>query len=286
MSSANYKSLLDFREACASHSLNINGIEWEYISCGAGDETVLFLHGLAGAKDIWWLQMAAWESEYRSIAVTYPPVRDLAGLAEGIITILDQEGVGKVNLVGSSLGGYLVQYLVKAYPERVKRAVLSNTYAHPEPLAAKYRLVGSLLPVVPEWLVMTVMRWSFRTLIYPASGRSILTLNYLLEQASGGMSKAQVLNRYYNVIERFPLPRPEQSNIPVLIVESDNDPLIEPPWRESLRAAYPSATVVTLHGVGHFPYLNMPDSYREILEAFFKDRDQSAPPAMTSKQPR
>jgi pimeloyl-ACP methyl ester carboxylesterase len=265
------QTLQRFRLDHPIRTIKVSGVEWEYISCGAGEGTVLFLHGLAGACDIWWQQISAWADRYRSIAVTYPPIEDLAGLAAGINAILDVENVRKVNLVGSSLGGYLAQYLLKHYPDRINKVVFSNTYAQPEPLAAKYRLVGSLLPYAPEWLVMGVFRWSFRLVIYPASGRSQLTLDYLREQASGKMRKAQVLNRYYNVIESFEHPDPSESDIPILIVESDNDPLIEPAWRERLKATYPSASVKTFHRAGHFPYLNMPDRYLELLEAFFRD---------------
>lgn len=247
---------------------------------------MLFLHGLAGAADIWWQVISALEHRYRSIAVTYPPVDTLAGLAAGIIALLDGAGVEKVNLVGTSLGGYLAQYLVATHPERIHRAVFSNTYAQPEPLARKYRFAGALLPYAPEPLVMAVLRVGFRFLIYPTSGRSTLTLAYLRQQASRKMGKAEVLRRYHNVIEPFEPIDPSSLKIPVLIIESDNDPLIEPGWRESLKARYPTARLATLHGGGHFPYLSMPEVYTRVLEEFFSEGPQPALPAETSKRPR
>jgi pimeloyl-ACP methyl ester carboxylesterase len=54
-----------------------------------------------------------------------------------------------------------------------------------------------------------------------------------------------------------------------MIVEADNDPLVEVGLREQLKATYPTAEVYTLHAVGHFPYINEPDTYTELLRSFF-----------------
>jgi pimeloyl-ACP methyl ester carboxylesterase len=280
------QSLERFQAGHPPRTLSFRGFRWEYLVCGTGEETVLFLHGLAGSADIWWRVISALENHYRSIAVTYPPVERLADLAAGINAVLDEAGVEKVNLVGTSLGGYLAQYLVKTCPERIRRAVFSNTYAHPEPLARKYRLAGLLLPIAPEPLVRAVLQAGFSFLIYPSSGRSKLTLAYLRQQASRKMSKADVLSRYHNVLEPFEPADPSSLKIPVLIVESDNDPLIEPGWRESLKARYPSACVTTLRGGGHFPYLSMPEVYIRVLEDFFSMEPQPARPAETLTLPR
>jgi len=286
MHAISLEDLERFRASHPARTICFGGDRWEFLDCGAGEETVLFLHGLAGAADIWWRVISVLEDRYRSIAVTYPPVDTLAGLAAGIIAVLDEAGVEIVNLVGTSLGGYLAQYLVAAHPERIRRVVFSNTYAQPEPLARKYRLAGALLPGAPEPLVMAVLRAGFRFLIYPASGRSKLTLAYLRQQACRKMGKAEVLHRYHTVIEPFEPADPCSSKIPILIVESDNDPLIEPGWRESLKARYPAARVATLHGGGHFPYLSMPEVYTQVLEEFLSEGPRPALPARTSKRPR
>ena len=262
-------SLLAFRKSNPPNYIKIRNTPWETLVTGSGEETILFLHGLAGAYDIWWQQILALRDRFRLIAVTCPPLGNLPSLAEGILAILNHEQVEKTNLVGSSFGGYLAQYLAARYPERLKKAVFSNTYAQPKFIETKFRLVGLVLPFTPERLVMSVLRWGFRTRIYPTSNRSDLTLAYMLEQASGKLSKADIVCRYRNVIERFERTNADRSQTPLMIIESDNDPLIEPGWREDLRAAYPSARVHTLKEGGHFPYLSTPEEYAKLLEEFF-----------------
>jgi pimeloyl-ACP methyl ester carboxylesterase len=210
------------------------------------------------------------------VAVTCPPLETLAAVAESLVHLLNHERVMKTNLVGTSFGGYLAQYLVTFHPERIEKAVFSNTYAQPAPISRKYRLVELVLPVAPEWLVMAILRRGLRTRVYPARPKPGPALPYLLEQASGKLSKADILCRYRNVIEPFARTEPSRLNLPVLIIESDDDPLIEPPWRAELRAAYPSARVHTLRGGGHFPYLDMSETYTELLGDFFLNTNSSS----------
>ena len=53
-----------------------------------------------------------------------------------------------------------------------------------------------------------------------------------------------------------------------MIIEADNDPLVEEALREQLKDIYSSATVHTLSGVGHFPYLNQAETYTQLLLDF------------------
>jgi maspardin len=259
-------SLQRFRAEHPAKSLKVNGVAWEYVASGKGQETILFLHGMTGAYDIWWQQMEDLQDHYRVISVTYPAVDSLEKLSEGVLTIMDAEGVERTHIVGTSLGGYLAQYLVAHRPERILRAVFSNTFPPNDLIAEKNKTIGAILPFLPEWLVIDVLRDSFVKSIYPASGNDELTLAFLMEIGSGRMSKAQVVGRYRCVVQPFTAPDPAVSKIPVLIIEADNDPLVEKALREQLKSTYPSAQVRTLSS-GHFPYLNRSTGFTDIIAA-------------------
>ncbi|MBL7161969.1 MAG: alpha/beta hydrolase [Anaerolineales bacterium] len=262
-------SLLTFRQEHPLQQIDVDGVTWEYISFGEGDETILFLHGMTGAADIWWQQMVALSDRYRVISTTYPPLDNLEAMSQGVLAILEKEGVPTVSVVGSSLGGYFTQYLAANNPEMIERAVFANTFPPNDLIAEKNKTIGALLPYLPEWLVMNVLRGSFEGDVYTASGNSELVLAYLLEQSYGRMNKAQVVGRFHCVVDPFTVPDIEALGVPVMIIGVDNDPLVEEVLREQLKAAYPGATVHTLHAVGHFPYLNFPDEYTALLEEFF-----------------
>ena len=261
-------SLSAFRVNYPPKMLEVNNVEWEYLVMGEGEETILFLHGMTGAYDIWWHQLEALQADYRVIAVTYPAVNTLAELDAGVLSILKAEGVDKFKVVGTSLGGYFAQYLVANHPDRILRAVFSNTFPPNDLIVEKNKSIGAALPFLPEWLVIDVLRGSFASSVYPASGNDELTLAFLNEISYGRMSKAQVVGRFHCVVEKFEAPDLNTLRIPVLIIEADNDPLVELALREKLKVVYPTAEVQIFSGVGHFPYLNRASEYTKILEDF------------------
>jgi pimeloyl-ACP methyl ester carboxylesterase len=262
-------SLQDFRAAHPPKTIKVDGVFWEYASFGQGEETILFLHGMTGAYDIWWRVMEELQTEYRVISVTYPAVNSLAEMSAGALAILDAEGVGQANIVGTSLGGYFAQYLVANHSERVSRAVFANTFPPNDLIKEKNGTIGALIPFLPEWLVIDVLRGSFSEAVYPASGNDELTLAFLMELSYGRMSRAQVAGRYRGVVEKFVVADPDALGIPVMIIEADNDPLVEAVLREQLKKMYPSAEVHIMSGVGHFPYLKFPAEYAQFLREFF-----------------
>ena len=259
-------SLAAFRANIPVRRLPVKGVEWEYIATGAGAQTVLFLHGMTGSYDIWWQQVEDLRSRYRVVSVTYPAVNSLAEMEAGVMAILQQEGVTSFHLVGTSLGGYFGQYLIGRYPDRILSAVLANTFPPNDLILEKNGTLGSLIPYLPEWLVMNVLKGSFTSSIYPASGNDEMTLAFLNELVAGRVSRAQVAGRYQGVVEKFA--PPTSTRVPILIIEADNDPLVEPALREQLKKTYPAARVVTVHN-GHFPYIATPDAYTQQILAFF-----------------
>lgn len=263
-------SLQSFRQSHPTQQLEIDGQTWEYVHFGQGEQAILFLHGMTGSYDIWWQVMEEVADDYQVISVTYPPVDSLDGMAQGILAILLEEEVKLVHLVGSSLGGYFAQYLVAEYPEMVETAVFANTFPPNDIIVEENKTLGGLLPVIPEWAIMNVLKSNTENDLYPAAGNSELVRAFVLEQAYGRMSKAQFMARYHAVIDPFAAPDPAADGIPVMIIEADNDPLVAQPLREMLKATYPEAAVHTLHAAGHFPYLNEPEMYTQLLVDFWK----------------
>lgn len=267
------QSLLDFRIRHPVRSVQVDGQAWDYVVLGEETESVLFLHGMTGAYDIWWQQMEALASTCRVISVTYPPVDSLAGMSRGVWAVLDAEDVDEVHVVGSSLGGYLTQYLLSTCPERIRSAVLGNTFPPNDVYRAKNETQIRLLPWLPAWLIMHAFRKNIESSIYPASGYSELVRAYLLEQTYGRMSKAQVVARARAVLDDFEPANAAALGIPILIIEADNDPLVPPVLRNLLRETYPSARVTTLQQVGHFPYLNEPVTYTQLVRSHILGED-------------
>jgi pimeloyl-ACP methyl ester carboxylesterase len=265
---ARVSSLNDVR-SLPLKSVNIHDVSWLYLKTGVGDTTILFLHGMAGAYDVWWNQIDYFKDRYQIISVTYPAVGSLAEMGAAVMQILDQEKVGRFLVVGSSLGGYFCQYLTATYPERVIAAVYGNTFPVNDFFERENTTVATLMKILPEWTVMQAMRSNLDEKVLPACQNDPVASAYLREGLAGVTSRKQLVARYQCVIDKFQPADVGELQIPVLIIESENDPLVPEQLRAGLKALYPTARVVTYPDKGHFPYINFPTDYNRQLAAFW-----------------
>ena len=253
------------RDLGVEHTDPATGTVWEYVDLGKGP-TTLFLHGMAGSYDIWFRQLLAMRDHQRVVAVTYPAISNLKELTRQLMGLLDSLEIATVDVVGSSLGGYIAQYLVANYPQHIIRAVFANTFPPNTQIAREHAQPFQAVKAMPADDVMARLRENADENIVPAAGRSPLVRAYLLDQAAGRMSKTQFIARYACVLDTFD--PPDAGAKPLMLIEATNDPLVSPVLRELLKKTYPQAKKTSLGDVGHFPYLNKGPKYTALLEEF------------------
>lgn len=264
------KALEGFRKI-SLNSITVNDITWNYLATGKGEKTILFLHGMGGAYDIWFQQIEALKGQYRIISPTYPIVNSVDEIALAITKILEKEYIVTVNIVGSSLGGVIAQHFTATYPEKVEKVILGNTFPPNDIFKKENETKMKVASYLPEWLLMKMFRENLTKVIIPTSGNSELTKAYLLEQDYGLMSKQQFLARSNCVMNKFEAPDFATLNIPVMVIDADNDPLINADMQGKLYKTYPTAQIHTFSGKGHFPYLNTPKQYTMYIKNFLDD---------------
>lgn len=257
-------TLDDFRSRYPTREISVDGTPWSYRTAGTGS-TVLLLHGMAGSADIWFQQIETLSSTHRVIAVTYPSVTSLAILRSGIEGVLTAEDIERYSVVGSSLGGYLAQYLVASSSDRITAAVFANTFPPNPVIAARSKNLATLARILPSSFVKAFLRRNVERTLVPAGDDSPLLARLLTEQYDQPDFKGQFLARYQCVVDPF---EPVHPDIPVLLISADNDPLVPRELGEALRAEYPDASTYEFHGGGHFPYVNRPDEYTDVIDNF------------------
>src|SRR5215472_5209870 len=100
------------------------------------DQFCVFLHGIGGSAKIWAAQEASFaRAGIRPIALDLPgyglrpplAAMDFEGLAEDVEETIDARQLGRPILVGHSLGGMIVQTLLRRRPQGYRAAVLACT---------------------------------------------------------------------------------------------------------------------------------------------------------------
>src|SRR5215207_2052031 len=88
----------------------INDREWGYVAVGDSGPALLLIPGTLGRGDIFWQQIEALEGRARIVAVTYPRNGGVTEWASDLAELCGRLDLGRVTVLGSSLGGYVAQY--------------------------------------------------------------------------------------------------------------------------------------------------------------------------------
>ncbi len=99
---------------------------------------LVLVHGFLGGSAQWSQQLQEWQSEYHIVAIDLPgyglkhnipaPTR-IEDFAEAVLVELSGMGIQTFHLLGHSMGGMIVQAMVKQAPERINKLVLYATGA-------------------------------------------------------------------------------------------------------------------------------------------------------------
>lgn len=98
---------------------------------------LVLVHGFMGGSDQWAI-LAPLGEERDLIAVDLPgfgrnaamnPVNSISGFADWVLSELSRRGITRFDLLGHSMGGMIVQEMIRQAPERVDRLILYGTGA-------------------------------------------------------------------------------------------------------------------------------------------------------------
>jgi pimeloyl-ACP methyl ester carboxylesterase len=275
-----WEELREFRTTHPPKRVTVDGVGWEYIASGDGEEALLILPGGAMVGEAGFTRIPAFEDRYRVIAPSYASVSTAAELLDGLVGVLDAEGVREAHVLGPSYGGIVAQGFVRRHPERVRSLILANTLVLPRRMLRLSRVFLALLPLVPLGWLRALRE---RALARAFSGVPSVPPE---DQAFWGeyqhwlvsrLSKAEMRAMYWlgiDLVESFRFTPEDLDSWPgrILILESDED-LLAPEQRAELRGCYPRAEVYTFRGAGHTPWMSHREEYLSVIKGFLDQEE-------------
>lgn len=262
------KTLIESRDAFAAahpeERVTLNGREWGVIEAGADGPVLLLIPGTLGRGDIFWQQIEALKDRARIVTVSYPATGGVAEWVEDLALLMDQRGIEKATVLGSSLGGYLVQFLAALYPEKVVRLLPANTLVSTEASRSRPPYTSDLNTAPVEELrkgfAMALGAWREA---HPDQSELV---DLLLAEVGGRIPEPELRSRLNGLKKAPPLPKLDFPKDRIATIEGDDDPLISKDMREEARALLQPGTSYRFAWGGHFPYVVRPDLYVSLLE--------------------
>ena len=195
------------------------------------------------------------------------PLR-MGGLADVIVALLDELGVGDADVLGYSFGGLLAQELAHRAPARVRRLILCAT--------------AQGLPVVPPGPVPALMLVTPARYYHPrlfklmvphiAGGRTRREPRQLERQAVARLSRPPQLLGYayqlYAASGWSSVPWLWRLAQPTLIIAGDDDPIIPLANPRLMARMMPCARLRVVQGGGHLFLIDEPESVIADIDAF------------------
>lgn len=241
-----------------------------------GREAVLLLHGLGSAGKSWALQfpdliaagLRPLAPDVRGFGQSSCPGRwSIPAVTEDLKALLDVLDIPQAHVMGISMGGVLAQAFALAYPERVGRLVLINTFARLRPRSP----AGWLYFLFRLVLVYTVgMEAQARTVaqrIFPDHPEARETLQRHILQANPKAYRAAMRAlALFNALPRLP-----SIQAPTLVVTGLADTTVDPENQAELARAIPGAQWLRIPGAGHGLIATHAGQLNPALVAFLKD---------------
>jgi pimeloyl-ACP methyl ester carboxylesterase len=235
----------------------------------AGRVPLLLLPGALGTGDVFYHLLASLGDRYRLMAVTYPPIGDMVKLARGVVGLLDALELPQVDLLGTSLGGYVAQLVALARPARLRKLVLANTFYDPGLQQKRWPPPAEFCKISAQD-VLAAARAQLAAGAEPTPEHGDLK-RVMLELVGAGQPAASVKAMRIAVLTAFPLGRVPLDDAAITLIDDDEDPVIAAPTRQQMRERYQNCRHIRIEGGGHFPSNLQPARYvaavQDILQA-------------------
>jgi pimeloyl-ACP methyl ester carboxylesterase len=239
---------------------------------GGSGPPLLYLHSAAGEALVW-LDVLNGLAEDRTVVAPAHPgfwqsegletIHDIEDLANHYLALMDARGWEQVDVMGSSLGGWIAMELAARWPERVGRMVLAAS-------------VGIRVPDVPmaDVFAMTLGKeedaraLSFHDPHHPLAKIAIPDLMSLNDEDLANFLRAMAATAKVAWNPYMHDPRLEgmlpRVSADTLLIWGRSDKVVPVPYGERLAELIPQARLVVVEECGHSIMLEQPQA---VLEA-------------------
>ena len=241
---------------------------------GTGFPLVL-VHGYLGSSEMWTLQKEYLSKHFRVIAPALPgfgeshkvkSVDSINEMAKTIFQCLDKKKVNKFNLMGHSMGGMIVQEMVKISSDRINKLICFATGSIGDIPGRFESLNISIDKLKKEGIKETVKRIPPKWFV-----EGNLAKNYYFcenavkettkETAHNALNAMKNWNGYENL---------KNINNQTLIIWGDKDASYNFEQVDTLKKNIPNSKLEIFKGCSHNVHLEQPQKFNETVKNFLE----------------
>ncbi len=267
-----------------SREIVVDGHRYRYLdNQREGKPTILFIHGFAADKDNWTRMALFLRKDYRLVAIDLlghgesdqpmqPVSYRISAQVERLHRVVQAIGLGKLHLVGNSMGGHIAGFYAARYPEQTASVSFLNNGGIISPVATE--AWQAIARGEPNPLVIRQPEDAERFFAHVMAAPPFMTgaiKRYFAEQSMA----RQALNDYIFTFmqgEHFENLATELPKIsaPAQIIWGEDDRLLHVSSVAVMEPLLQHSKVLILPETGHAPMLERPKAVARALDAFIR----------------
>jgi pimeloyl-ACP methyl ester carboxylesterase len=266
--------------------LEIDGTPVNYVDVGEGElEPIVFVHGLGGQWQNWLENIPRAAQERRVIALDLPGFglspepRDritIPAYGRCVDALCEQLSLGRVDVVGNSMGGFVAAEVAIQFPERVDQLILvsaagiTSADIARRPILTVGRIAAAIATYGGARHRQIASRPKSRHLAlslvarYPSLLRADLAYEgFFKGTGKPGFDDALRASLEYDFRDRLP-----EIRQPTLIVWGENDSIIPVRDAGEFERLIPDSRKVVMRNTGHIPMAERPETFNDLMMRF------------------
>jgi pimeloyl-ACP methyl ester carboxylesterase len=276
------------------HRASVDGAEINYVDIGAGaGEPVVFVHGLGGQWQNWLENIPRAARERRVVALDLPgfglspmpsePIT-ISRFGRWLDALCERLGLGRVHLVGNSMGGYIAAEVAIQFPERVNRLILVSAAGVTSADLAQRPILtlGRIATAMATWGAARHREIASRpksrhmALAFVARHPSLLKPDFAYEGFFKGTGKpgfddALRANLDYDFRDRL-----GDIRQPTLIVWGEKDSIIPVRDAHEFERLIRDSRKVVMKETGHIPMAERPATFNDLMMDFLAETEPAS----------
>ena len=241
-------------------------------------DILVLLHGLGASAERWMRVVPTLSKYYRLV------IPDIIGsgysdkptveytidfFLDFMQDFLEDLDIQRMNLVGSSFGGYLAAEFAIRFTDRVKKLIL----------AAPAGIMRSSTRVLDQYIMAALYPThdnalrAFKEMAWDPNIVSVDIVKDFVNRMRLPNSKYAFMSTLLGIrdSQNF-LPRLHRIDAPTLIIWGDSDKMIPPQYAKELEDTIPNNELVLMENCGHAPYVEKPREFNEIVLKFLSSK--------------
>lgn len=241
----------------------IDGHRWSFVDTQGPGDVLLLLPGAQGNCRAFDHLLEKLSQRWRVIALSYPALGDARALASGALGFLLAAGIARAHVFGTSLGGFVAQWMALLEPVRMGHLLLSNTFDDPTPAqdAAELERVRAQTDEAFKAAALQKLEAA------PAGAFRDRMLALVRTQPGDSLRQRRIA-----VLSAPALPAFTRDPATVTIIDAQDDPILPPPMRDALPARYPGAAHRRFATGGHHLHFSRADEVLELMLSFAQEQ--------------